>query len=191
MGTTTVEDWVHQYADDLYSWAYYKTSHKESAEDLVQETFLSALQHVGRFEGKSSPKTWLFSILNNRIIDYHRRNFKNIVSPESYLKTQNGFSILDHLFDEEGHWKKSLQPQQWASEESSLLDDREFIGELEKCMSKLPSNWFSALQLKYLEEKEGTAICQELDITPSNFWQILHRAKLQLRQCLEVHWFKK
>ncbi len=191
MVTSTVKDWVNLYADDLYSWAFYKTSNKESSEDLVQETFLAAMQHFERFQGRSSPKTWLFSILNNKIIDYHRQNFRNIVSPESHLGGQNGFSILDMLFDEDGHWKQNLQPKQWEMEESNLLDDAEFKEELEKCMAKLPSNWFSALQLKYLEEKEGALICQELEITPSNFWQILHRAKLQVRQCLEIHWFKK
>ena len=58
-------------------------------------------------------------------------------------------------------------------------------------MGELPTSWFAAINLKYLEEKKGEIICQELQITPTNFWQILHRAKLQLRKCLEVHWFKK
>lgn len=189
MSTTTIKDWVQTYADDLYSWAYYKTSHKEAAEDLVQDTFLSAHQAFHKYEGKSSPKTWLFSILNNKIIDYHRRKFKNIVSPESYLGPQKGFSILELLFEKNGHWKERVQPRSWKLEDENLLDNKEFVDEMQKCMAKLPSIWFSALQLKYLEEKEGKDICQELNITPSNFWQILHRAKLQVRQCLEKNWF--
>ena len=58
-------------------------------------------------------------------------------------------------------------------------------------MDQLPSHWNAAMKLKYLEDKKGELICQELEITPSNFWQVLHRAKLQLRKCLELHWFKK
>jgi DNA-directed RNA polymerase specialized sigma24 family protein len=62
---------------------------------------------------------------------------------------------------------------------------------LQLCMENLPALWFSAVQLKYLEGKKGELICQELQIAPTNFWQILHRAKLQLRKCLENNWFKK
>lgn len=179
-----------EYGDELYSWAYYRTSYKEVAEDLVQDTFLSAFQHINRFEGKSSPKTWLFSILNNKIIDYHRKNVRDIVKPESAVFGESGFSILELLFEKDGHWKKNLQPLDWKETESSLLDNAEFTIALKGCMNRLPVVWHSALQLKYLEEKEGTEICQELGISPSNFWQILHRAKMQLRQCLEKQWFK-
>lgn len=58
-------------------------------------------------------------------------------------------------------------------------------------MQKLPLAWSSTLQLKYLNEKVGKEICQDLGISTSNYSQILHRAKLQLRHCLEHHWFKK
>jgi len=70
------------------------------------------------------------------------------------------------------------------------LDNVEFKSVMENCMKKLPDTWFSAIHLKYLEEKDGKVICQELGITPSNFWQILHRAKVQLRACIEKNWFK-
>jgi RNA polymerase sigma-70 factor (ECF subfamily) len=50
----------------------FKTSSKEIAEDLVQDTFLAAFHKIDSFEGKSQPKTWLFSILNNKVIDYYR-----------------------------------------------------------------------------------------------------------------------
>jgi RNA polymerase sigma-70 factor (ECF subfamily) len=63
---TLFESWVNQFSDELFSWAYHKTSSKETAEDLVQDTFLSAFHKIDTFEGKSSPKTWLFSILNNK-----------------------------------------------------------------------------------------------------------------------------
>jgi RNA polymerase sigma-70 factor (ECF subfamily) len=47
------------------------------------------------------------------------------------------------------------------------------------------------MQLKYLEQKDGKEICQDLGITSSNFWQILCRAKLQVRACIEKNWFLK
>ena len=72
----TIENWVNQYSDALFSWAYYKTSSKETAEDLVQDTFLAAYHKIDSFKGNSQPKTWLFSILNNKIIDYYRLSAK-------------------------------------------------------------------------------------------------------------------
>ena len=100
-------------------------------------------------------------------------------------------SLFDTLFDDDGQWKKGQQPSEWQYETENILDDAEFNKVMQHCMGKLPANWFFAIQLKYLEEKKGTLICQELQIAPTNFWQILHRAKLQLRKCLEIHWFKK
>jgi RNA polymerase sigma-70 factor (ECF subfamily) len=58
-------------------------------------------------------------------------------------------------------------------------------------MNKLSPAWSSVMQLKYLEQKDGKEICQDLGITSSNFWQILCRAKLQVRACIEKNWFLK
>lgn len=60
--------WVNSFTDDLMSWAHHKTSSKETAEDLVQETFLSAFNSFDNFKNNSSPKTWLLSILNHKIV---------------------------------------------------------------------------------------------------------------------------
>jgi RNA polymerase sigma-70 factor (TIGR02943 family) len=190
MSSNTLKEWVDLYSDDLYSWARYKLSDKEVAQDLVQDTFLSALQNINRFQGKSSPKTWLFSILNNKIVDHFRKQSKSI-SFSQVLGERHDSSVLEHLFEKNGHWKKKLMPQKWGVSDVHLLDDESFVAILESCMARLPTNWGMAMQLKYLEERDGKEICQELDISPSNFWQILHRAKLQLRQCLEKNWFKK
>ncbi len=179
----TIKCWVDLYSDQLYSWAFFKTSSKETAEDLVQETFLASVQAFEKFESKSNPKTWLFAILSNKINDYHRINFRK--------PTVTNSSIFEIFFDEYEEWKKKERPKDWSEENNHLLDDSEFQNTLQNCLGKLPSNWYSAVQLKFIEEKKGELICQELGIAPTNFWQILHRAKLQLRKCLEIHWFKK
>ena len=57
-------------------------------------------------------------------------------------------------------------------------------------LNALPENWNICVRLKYLSEKSGEEICQELDIAPTNLWQIIHRAKVQLRECVENKWFK-
>jgi len=177
----SLTEWVESYTSDLYSWALHKVSDPEQAKDLVQDTFLAAAEKVQGFKGDSTPKTWLFSILNHKIIDFYRKR----VRQPARLDNQ----VFSTFFDEGGDWKVEKRPSQW-SEDESLLDDVEFQGVLKKCMDALPEKWNTCVKLKYLMNKNGEVICQEIDITPTNFWQIIHRAKLQLRNCVEENWFK-
>jgi len=175
-------DWVNEFTNELYKWAYYKTSSVETAEDLVQETFLVAAQKMDSFKGDSSPKTWLFAILNHKIIDHYRKSIHKPVAME--------VNTISTYFDEDGSWQQKKQPKDWQVEENHLLDDDEFQQILQKCLDALPEKWNTCVKLKYLTEKSGEDICQELGIAPTNFWQIVHRAKLQLRNCIENNWFK-
>lgn len=186
-----IQEWVSIYSDELYRWALHKTSDKETAQDLTQDTFIAAFKAIDTFEGKSQAKTWLFSILNNKIMDHHRKQFKQATINQSQLngKSKQG-DILDNMFDSNGSWTSSASPTDWQEMDEHLLDKPEFKAVLSGCLKKLPSNWNSAIQYKYLEEKNSKEVCQELGITPSNYWQILHRAKLQLRLCIEQNWFK-
>lgn len=173
--------WVNDYGDALYSWAFYKTSSKEIAEDLVQDTFLAAFDKLESFQNKSQPKTWLFSILNFKIIDYYRKNSKTIIVSEKQEKFV--FESAEDLFNDDGHWaeKSEINEQHW-------LDNPEFNSVLTSCLDKLPYNWQFAIQAKYLLNKEGSEVCKELEITPANYWQIIHRSKLLLRKCIETNW---
>lgn len=188
--TVLIQEWLSQYGDDLLRWALSKTSSKESAEDLVQETFLAAFKAIDKFEGKSEPKTWLFSIMNNKIIDHHRKNFKDSAKLDVLRNERSGAAIMETFFEQNGRWKQETGPANWHEIEAHLLDNVDFNSVMDSCLKKLPENWFTAIQLKYLKEENGNAICQELGITTSNYWQILHRAKIQLRACIEQNWFK-
>lgn len=186
-----IHEWVSLYSDDLFRWSFYKTNNKETAEDLVQETFLAAVKSLDKFQGNSQPKTWLFSIMNNKIIDFHRKKFREaVINPSSINERQDGINVMENFFDSEGNWNPDTMPSTWKEMEGNLLDNMEFKEVLQHCLQRLPENWFSAIQFKYLEKKDGKEICKELGITSSNYWQILHRAKLQLRICLEKNWFK-
>jgi RNA polymerase sigma-70 factor (TIGR02943 family) len=179
-------DWVHQYADEMYRFARSRVQTAEVAEDLVQNTFLAALLALEHFRGDSSPKTWLFAILRNKIVDHHRNTFRE---PEKLQLSDVPAHNEHFFFNEKGQWQQLHQPVEW--DEELLLDNPDFIKALDHCLEVLPKKWFAAIQLKYLEERKGAEIIQKLDISPANYWQILHRAKLNLRQCLENQWFKK
>lgn len=177
-----LKNWVNEFTNELYKWAYYKTSSTETAEDLVQETFLVATEKFNTFKGESSPKTWLFSILNHKIIDYYRKNVNKPASIES--------NVISTYFDEDGSWQQEKRPKNWDDGETHLLDDNDFQQILQKCLDALPEKWNTCVKLKYLAKKSGEDICQELGLAPTNYWQIVHRAKLQLRDCIENKWFK-
>lgn len=181
--STIVKSWVESYSDMMFNWAMQRLPSKELAEDLIQDTFISAFNAFDKFEGKSNVKTWLFSILKNKIADHFRASFKK--------PTVSGSEFLDNFFDENGSWKPNQRPSNWSVEEGHLLDNPEFSLVLNQCMKHLPEHYFATLQLKFLEEKKAEDICQELNITESNLWQKIHRAKIQLRKCLEEYWFKK
>ncbi len=184
-----ISDWVQQYGDDLYSWAYHKTSDEDQAQDLVQDTFLSAFKSIEKFKGKSNPKTWLLSILNNKIIDHYRNPATASLSLES-ITEQQGMLLTDSMFDQDGSWSEQKINPLWA-DEGSLLDDIDFSATLAGCINDLPGNWKTMVVAKYQFEKDSHEICDELSISLSNYWQILHRAKLMLKKCIELHWFKK
>jgi RNA polymerase sigma-70 factor (ECF subfamily) len=144
--------WVETYTTELYSWAFHKVSNAELAADLVQDTFLAAVEKMDSFKGDSSPKTWLFSILNHKIIDHYRKK----VNQSLHLEDQS----FSGFFDSGGSWEESRKPKDWHEEEEHLLDDDEFQEVLEKCMEALPEKWNACVKLKYLAEKNGDEICQ-------------------------------
>ena len=173
---------IKLYTKDLLGFATAKVQQKEIAEDLVQDTFLSAYQSFKKYKGNSNIKTWMFSILKHKIADYYRVKYKQSTETVSY--------IFEKFFDENDRWTPEYRPVDWGNEKE-LLDDPEFAKALKHCFDNLPVKWSSAVQLKYLEEHDSKTICSSLEITSSNFWQIIHRAKLSLRNCLELKWFKK
>lgn len=178
-----ISSWVKDYTVDLYAYTISKVADKLTAEDIVQNTFLAALESLNRFENKSGPKTWLFSILKNKIADYYRQRYKQV----------DKFFISDAaegLFDENGNFKTPCSTIQWTTDEE-LLDNPEFLMALHHCLEALPRKMSSVVELKYLYGADSRRVCQKLEITQANFWQVMHRAKLLLKTCLENKWFKK
>ncbi|TCC91957.1 sigma-70 family RNA polymerase sigma factor [Pedobacter frigiditerrae] len=167
--------WVALYADKLYRFALKKVFSEELAKDLVQETFLAALQGMQSFKGESTELTWLTAILKNKIID-------------SYKKKKLPIEQLtdDVFFEHDGHWKS--QPLEIGINESNPLENKELGKVLEECMKKLPALWLTVFSLKYVDDSSTELICSSLSITAANYWVIVHRSKLSLRACLQKHW---
>jgi RNA polymerase sigma-70 factor (ECF subfamily) len=156
----------------------------ELAEDVVQDTLVSALQGAAGFSGKSSVKTWLTGILRHKIVDAIRR--KTSAPAFTTLADECQIDDFDALFDATGHWENP--PSAWGNPEGDL-ERREFFDMMDFCLEKLPPNTARVFMMREVMELESDEICKELSITSTNLWVIMYRARMSLRECLEQNWF--
>jgi RNA polymerase sigma-70 factor (TIGR02943 family) len=182
------ELWVKKYADILYSFALKRVNDKEVAQDLVQETFLGGLKSQHGFDGNSTEKTWLVAILKFKIIDHYRKQSKQKTSS---LNHDNGEEIDPFFFEINGHWKPEHRIIGDFEHADKGLEQKEFYQILEDCLKKLPGRLASVFQLKMLMEEKTEVICKTLNISDTNYWVILHRAKVQLRSCMSANWINE
>lgn len=178
------ENWVQQYADYLFNYTVKRISDAEVAKDLIQETFLAGLKSVENFQGLASERTWLISILKRKIADY----FRKINSKKGKAEVSINFYTDG---DNEGKWIEERIPGDWDNEIERKIETQELKNALTKCIDKLPEKYALVFKMKTLQGFETDEICKELEISSSNLWVIIHRARLELRKCLEENWFKK
>ncbi len=157
------------------------------AEDVVQDTLVAALAAESGFTGKSSVKTWLTGILKHKIVDAIRRKQRQPVSASS-LDEDTDLEDFDGLFSERGAWREN--PSDWGDPEAAL-NRRQFFDMMEFCLEKLPPNTARVFMMREVLELESDEICKELAITANNLWVILYRARVALRECLDINWFAK
>ncbi len=163
----------------------YRTQDESTAQDIVQETLVSALKSKDRFKGAASEKTWLTSILKHKVIDFLRKKYRESVVEDTILDLQ----ALDSQFKEDGNWKTG--PAKWASNPEDLLEQKSFLVIVKKCLQDLPEKQAHALALKELQGETTQTICKVLNITTTNCWVILHRARSLIRHCIEANWLKE
>jgi RNA polymerase sigma-70 factor (TIGR02943 family) len=174
------KSWVREYSDLLFSHAVQRGFDHDGARDLVQDTFLSAWKNIERFEGKASVKNWLFVILKNKITDHYRK---------ASARVTVFISQYDPAFDDADHWELSSYPKELTINPADAADGVEFNQILENCSGKLNKAQKAVFFMKYVDDLESDDICTQLSISANNYWTLLHRAKVQLRACLEKNWF--
>ncbi len=165
---------IDRHADYLFRFAMQRVHDKSLAEDLVQETFLAALESAGGFAGNATARTWLTGILKHKIVDQYRRSAKFVSNDDDATE--------DEFFDSSGHWTSEASPSAWNQTPEQMLENRELGKLLSSCISRLPSHLASVFSLREIEGLSGSEICDLLGLTPSNYWVMLHRARLLLRK---------
>lgn len=182
------ERWLAEYGDALFSFTMLRVRARATAQDLVQETFLAALKARESFAGRSTERAWLFGILRNKLVDHYRRQSREapLVEPGVSTPEEEGFFHTSGL-GKDG-WIIKVAPKTWEAPDESLMN-KEFQMVFQECVSGLPEKVAQVFLRREVDEVPSEEVCKEFDITPNNFWVILHRARMAMRRCLEVHWF--
>jgi RNA polymerase sigma-70 factor (ECF subfamily) len=180
--TLDPERWVDEYGDYLYGYAISRIHDSAVAEDLVQETFLAALNAKEGFEGRSSEKTWLTGILKYKIIDHIRKKSRERPTDDIEISVD---AMHEH-FDEKGGWK--VGPAKWSINPRELLEQKEFWRVFYRCLSKLSGRLAQVFAFRELEGLSSEEIRKILNISATNSYVMLYRARMRMRDCLEVNW---
>ena len=178
------DKWIHLHSNYMYNYTITRVNNHELAKDLIQETFFSSLKAMKNFKGQASERTWLISILKRKIIDYYRKSNSKKGQAEVrmsfYKKGEN-----------KGKWLEEKTPSNWSETADAIIENTELKSAINLCIGNLPKKYRMVFLLKTVENYETKEICNELGISSSNLWVIIHRARAQLRACLEKNWFKK
>ena len=182
-------DWLGDHGDYLYRYALVRVRDATAAEDLLQETLLTAMGSCEAHEGRSSERTWLVGIMRHKVIDYFRRVAR---APEFHLFYEEGDDL--NWFETEGawpgHWREDQAPVSWTVDAVTLLESREFWETFDRCLARLSPQMAIAFTLREIDGLSSEEICEILNVTPNNLWVILHRGRARLRHFLEVEWFR-
>ena len=178
--------WVDDHGDCLFRYALVRVRIREIAEDLVQESLLAAVRQIDKFRARSSERSWLCGILKNKICDYFRK-----------LGRETNFTDLEFFsdehsdrFDNENYWIHERVPEDWKCEGELAMKCAEFWQALEAALNRLPTRVAQVFIMREMDGVPGWEVCQMLNISEANLWVILHRARMALREDLELNFFK-
>jgi len=182
MEVLTPLTWLEEHGDYLFRMARRQLRCDALAEDAVQETLLAALSARSSYSGAATQRTWLTGILKHKIIDLIRRQAREVEAP----RDEDGGEDWDALFKADGHWQNP--PREWRSPESDA-ELAQLRRTLLECADRLKPAMARVFSLREVLGMETEEICKELGISPTNCWVLLHRARLFLRECLELNGF--
>jgi RNA polymerase sigma-70 factor (ECF subfamily) len=163
------------------------------AEDVVQETWLGVLNGIDRFEGRSSLRTWVFSILVNRARTRGERERRTV--PFAALgrdsDSEDGFSAVDAdrfvgSGNEIGSW--ASPPVRWWEEPERALDSSEAVQRIEGEIEKLPEMQRLVITMRDVDGLSSEEVRSALDISETNQRVLLHRARAKVRAALEDYY---
>ncbi len=175
--------WVERHGDYLYRFALAKVRRGEVAEELVQEALLAAWAGRERFAGRATERSWLVAILKRKVVDWLRKTVRER-GPAAAEKD----AWTAEQFTRSGKWDRP--PAEWDRDgPTGKVERDEFWQVVTACVEKLPPRFRDPFVLWHLADKSGEEICRAIELTPTNLWVILHRARLRMYECLSANWY--
>lgn len=169
---SAIREVVDQHARRLYRAARGLGFSAADADDLAQEVFLTFLETLDRFEGRSTVGTWLFGILHHKARERRRAHARE----DSTAEVEEAF---EKRFDARGHW------QQPPVDADRLVESRQAGAMLRDCLDALPAQQREAFHLRQVEELSAAEAARIVGCTTNHIGVLLHRARLKLRTCLD------
>ncbi|MBN1980229.1 MAG: sigma-70 family RNA polymerase sigma factor [Chitinivibrionales bacterium] len=182
--TINPSQWVEKYGDHLFNFANQRLGNRQQAQDAVQDTFLSALGSKKKPQDETQEKSWLFSILRNKIIDYYRSQ-----AVRKHDTFDEDYDTFDHLFDEQGEWISEVKP--WSRSPEQTYADSQFQKIFWSCIAKLKRKYQTTFLFRDVDGLSVEDIVDTLNISKTNFGVLIHRARTQMRSCLTNNWFEE
>lgn len=176
------DKWFFLYSNILYNYCLQRVTDKYIAEDLVQDTFFLALRGVKNYNAKATEKNWLFSILKHRIVDFYRKKSREPMIrdlPAHFDLYEGWCSNGDNILDQIGFGDQL--------ETEKNMERKELNKSIARCKDNLNLMHQQVFVLKYLDGVDSDIICKVLNITQTNYWSIIHRARVKMRSCLKKH----
>lgn len=173
---------------DLLRFATLQLRDMHLAEDMVQDTLMSALTKAHQYAGRASVKTWVFTILRNNIVDAIHKRARTVSVSDYAAEGASLDAAFDQLFQDNAHWSPAARPSRWSTPDEAM-HEQQFWAVFDACLDHLPENTARVFMMREILELSSQEICDTLAISMSNCHVILHRARNALRRCLEGGWF--
>lgn len=168
----------------LLRFAMLQLRNAAQAEDVVQDALIAVLEKPERFAGQSSLRTYVTGIMKYKIIDVLRAAGR--MRQIEVHDDQSEDDAVDALFAADGHILQA--PRDWGDPDATFAQ-QDFFRVMQVCLDKLPAQTARVFMMREWLELDTEEICKELGITTANAWVILYRARVRLRECLDLNWF--
>ncbi|MBI4348876.1 MAG: sigma-70 family RNA polymerase sigma factor [Elusimicrobia bacterium] len=175
LGKDAIAQAVRDHAGDLLRGALGLGFSEADAEELVQATFAALVEAAGRFEGRSTVRTYLFGILYRKALERRRALGRELaVDPQD--------QVFEGRFLPGGHWAR---PPRGPEQEADAREAAELIA---SCLERLPEPQRAAFHLREVLQEDAGRTCNVLGVTDTHLRVLLFRARAKLRECLEAKW---
>ncbi|HEY6261411.1 MAG TPA: sigma-70 family RNA polymerase sigma factor [Nitrospiraceae bacterium] len=185
------DELVNQHHGTLIRMAMGYVADREVAEEVVQDTWMAVIESLNRFEGRSSLRTWICGILIHKAKDRGVREKRHTTFSafESHYDDDNDEAVDPSRFQQSGelagHW--ALPPQPWDDQTpEKLLASQQAVNAMQRAIEALPPTLKEVLILRDVEGVEAKEVCEMLNITETNLYVRLHRARERVRGAVEI-----